>query len=120
MKKMRNLITTFFVVTAVYFLTMCQIERIYATPSNGNTENHRNRASRGIPRYHSRSATQYGRMKPDTMFNDFGDDDDIFDLSKRQQPPSDDYGHLRFGKRDEMKFDDYGHMRFGRNGGDTK
>jgi len=47
----------------------------------------------------------------------FLDDDDIFELSKRQQKQavSDDYGHLRFGRNNEM-FDDYGHLRFGRNG----
>lgn len=131
---MKNWITSLFIITTLYALCIFAIKPALAAPSNGNIEAPRNRA-RGVSRYHSR-ATQYGRMKPDTFINDFGgkfvknnlsgefskiipgqsllsDDDDIFDLSKRQQPNSDDYGHLRFGKRDEQ-FDDYGHMRFGR------
>lgn len=83
-----------------------------AAPNNVNPiaeTAHRVRSTRPFLRVGGRSNGQYGRLKELT---DFIDDEDLFDLSKRQA--SDDYGHLRFGKRDE--FDDYGHMRFGRNG----
>lgn len=67
---MKNLITSFFIITTLYVLCICEIKPALAAPSNGNIETPRNRA-RGVSRYHSR-ATQYGRMKPDTFINDFG------------------------------------------------
>ncbi|KZC08197.1 PREDICTED: uncharacterized protein LOC107186369 [Dufourea novaeangliae] len=49
-------------------------------------------------------------LRRNTVENPFGEDEDFFNLNKRQH--FDDYGHMRFGKREQ--FDDYGHMRFGR------
>nr|QHB80571.1 sulfakinin [Carabus violaceus] len=82
-------------------------QSVKATPTNVGENNHltRNRAVRFSPRLGS----QYARSRQEPAV-DFLDDDDLFDLTKRQ---SDDYGHMRFGKRE---FDDYGHMRFGRSG----
>ncbi|KAH1014010.1 hypothetical protein HUJ04_002915 [Dendroctonus ponderosae] len=116
---MKNAITSYFLIIAIcFFLILCQMNHIIAESSNGNVELPRNRPS-GLLKYPYR-LVQYRRLKPHAIINDFDeDDDDVFNLSKRQQTNSDDYGHLRFGKREEQ-FDDYGHMRFGRNGGERK
>nr|QXU63184.1 sulfakinin [Dendroctonus armandi] len=112
-------ITSYFLVIATcFFFILCQMENILADSSNGNVGLSRNRAN-GVLKYPYR-VVQYRRLKPHAIMNDFEeDDDDVFNLSKRQQTNSDDYGHLRFGKREEQ-VDDYGHMRFGRNDGERK
>ncbi|CAG9767660.1 unnamed protein product [Ceutorhynchus assimilis] len=117
---MKHFITLFYLFMVAYLLSICQnMKYVMSAPTHGNMENSGSR-SRGFSRYYSRGVPYGPAKNTDTFLNEFNDDDDIFDLSKRQHSPnSDDYGHLRFGKRDEQ-FDDYGHMRFGRNGGDKK
>ncbi|XP_066256935.1 uncharacterized protein Dsk [Euwallacea similis] len=114
--KMRNIFTSSFLIVVICLLSFYNIEHILALPSSNSAEIVRSRA-RTISRYRPRIS--YGRLKTEGFGNELGDEEDIFDLSKRQQTNSDDYGHLRFGKRDEQ-FDDYGHMRFGRNGIERK
>ncbi|EFA04708.1 drosulfakinins [Tribolium castaneum] len=111
---MKSFFTGVFLISSVYLLFIHQFQNVSAAPGNANNvDSHRLRArpfARLTPR------TQYSRIKAEP-FNEFiVDDDDLFELSKRQT--SDDYGHLRFGKRGEEPFDDYGHMRFGRSGSD--
>ncbi|RZB38975.1 hypothetical protein BDFB_002382 [Asbolus verrucosus] len=112
---MKSIFTGIFIISSMYLLFIHQFHNASAAPGNvNNLDSHRprNRPFRFAPR----AVGQYARIKSEP-FNDFiVDDDDLFELSKRQT--SDDYGHLRFGKRGEEAFDDYGHMRFGRSGSD--
>ncbi|XP_076270392.1 drosulfakinin [Rhynchophorus ferrugineus] len=111
---MRIFVTDILAIVVIAALLIYHIESLSISGSNGLYERNLNRNS-GLSRYHVKSGSRYSKIKPEN-FNELTDDDDVFEHSKRQQqPPSDDYGHLRFGKRDEQ-FDDYGHMRFGRNG----
>ncbi|XP_044268639.1 drosulfakinins [Tribolium madens] len=112
---MKSFLTGVFLISSVYLLFIHQFQNASAAPGNvNNVDSHRLRArpfSRLTPR-----TSQYSRIKAEPINEFIVDDDDLFELSKRQT--SDDYGHLRFGKRGEEPFDDYGHMRFGRSGSD--
>nr|BAH11170.1 preprosulfakinin [Psacothea hilaris hilaris] len=110
---MKSFFTGMFLLTSLYLLLTYQFGfSSAATGGPTNQEVHRPR-TRILGRF-ARPVTQYARLKPEPYLNDFIDDDDLIEFSKRQT--SDDYGHLRFGKRGEESFDDYGHMRFGRSG----
>ncbi|KAJ3654411.1 hypothetical protein Zmor_013601 [Zophobas morio] len=111
---MKSVFTGIFLLSSIYLLFIHQFHNASAAPGNvNNLEAHRTRG-RPFARLGSRGSGQYARIKPEPFGEFIVDDDDLFELSKRQT--SDDYGHLRFGKRGEETFDDYGHMRFGRSG----
>lgn len=128
---LHRIVTAFLLIFVVFIFKMDKSLLVNGAPSPNSLEAIHRHKSRPLLRILPNS--QYPRLKAD--FTDFigkyycvifgkrrydivicqiVDDDDFFELSKRQT--SDDYGHLRFGKRGDEQFDDYGHMRFGRNG----
>ncbi|KAF2881883.1 hypothetical protein ILUMI_24288 [Ignelater luminosus] len=111
-----RILTGILIILSAFILLLHQKQHIQGvSAATVNMENN-HRPHRPVPRVAARLPVHYSKIRTESL-SDFLDDDDLFDLSKRQV--ADDYGHLRFGKRGE-DFDDYGHLRFGRSGGEKK